>query len=773
MPVLFAHPIYWWLRQRTRDDQELLADAAAADGRVDYAETLLSWARGAPDRPRRAVAGSLALWERPSQLKRRIVMLLDRDFRVEPTCPRRWGLGVRAGTALAVLALSFTTFRPSVVGADPPGSTAAPQAGQKPDPKASQGTESGATVRVLDPDGQPAAGARVYREPGAAVPLTQTGPDGSFRLSPDDVKAAREGDARFVVMAEGCGPAFVDRSVVDGEKVLRLVKDDVPIRGHVIDTQGRPVAGATVQLVSILWSPVGKLDDWLDVLKREKVAYPVQYRMLRVWPSDDIRSLFPAVTTDPKGLFTLKGVGRERIAALLISGPGVETRFEFVATREMPAVTVADFDRLPPQSNVTYHGAAFDLVAGPGLEIVGTVRDKDTGKPLTGATVQTRTTWGHPLSFLETTTDAEGRYRLAGVPRISSRDQQVVLATVKDGPPYLPSAQHVGDGRESGPIRKDFALKRGVLARGRVTDQSTGKPIRATLSYYILQDNPHLKDYPGYSMVQRQRWFFTNENGDFQIAVIPGRGILGARAGNDSYRLGVGIDKIKGLKREPSKSVPALPHDLIPGNYNTLVEIDPKAEDESVRADIELDPGRTLKGKLVGPDGEPVAGALVMGAEDFFQTWSGQPLPSADFEVHSLGTRDKRGLLFYHEGKQLAGAYVVKPDEKSPVTVQLERCGALTGRLVDGGSRSRAGAQMTCNRPLVSEDSRFKEGSLPSPIPIDKDGRFRVSGLVPGLKYSLTLWKGRSSRMIDGDVAKDVIIKAGETRDLGDIKVGE
>ena len=68
---------------------------------------------------------------------------------------------------------------------------------------------------------------------------------------------------------------------------------------------------------------------------------------------------------------------------------------------------VADFDRLPPQSEITYHGAAFDHVAGPGLEIVGTVRDKDTGKPLAGVTVQTRTTWGNPFSILKTTTDAE------------------------------------------------------------------------------------------------------------------------------------------------------------------------------------------------------------------------------------------------------------------------------------------------------------------------------------------------------------------------------
>jgi WD40 repeat protein len=123
MAVLFAHPVYWWLRRRSREDQELLADAAAADGRGDYAEALLAWARQMPERPRLAAAGSLALWERPSELKTRILMLLDRDFCLEPTCPRRWGLGVRGGMTLSVLALSVLTLRPAAVavGAGPSG----------------------------------------------------------------------------------------------------------------------------------------------------------------------------------------------------------------------------------------------------------------------------------------------------------------------------------------------------------------------------------------------------------------------------------------------------------------------------------------------------------------------------------------------------------------------------------------------------------------------------------------------------------------------------
>ena len=49
--VLYAHPLFWWLRRAVRNDQECLADAAAAGpSRHDYAEELLRWARLCPRR---------------------------------------------------------------------------------------------------------------------------------------------------------------------------------------------------------------------------------------------------------------------------------------------------------------------------------------------------------------------------------------------------------------------------------------------------------------------------------------------------------------------------------------------------------------------------------------------------------------------------------------------------------------------------------------------------------------------------------------------------
>ena len=56
--------------------------------------------------------------------------------------------------------------------------------------------------------------------------------------------------AQIAAAAPGFAMAWVDAGslVKGGEATLRLVRDDVPIRGRVLDTQGRPVAGATVQL---------------------------------------------------------------------------------------------------------------------------------------------------------------------------------------------------------------------------------------------------------------------------------------------------------------------------------------------------------------------------------------------------------------------------------------------------------------------------------------------------------------------------------------------
>lgn len=112
LPLLFAHPLLWWLRRAIRVDQELLADAlAAGDDRHIYAETLLALVRNSMGPSRIFVSAAVGIWEGPSQLSRRITMLLDDTFRIHPSGSRRWklqafGLMLVLGAACSLLTLT-------------------------------------------------------------------------------------------------------------------------------------------------------------------------------------------------------------------------------------------------------------------------------------------------------------------------------------------------------------------------------------------------------------------------------------------------------------------------------------------------------------------------------------------------------------------------------------------------------------------------------------------------------------------------------------------
>ena len=71
------------------------------------------------------------------------------------------------------------------------------------------------------------------------------------------------------------------------------------------------------------------------------------------------------------------------------------------------------------QSRTTYHARRFEYAAEPTRPIEGVVRDKDTGKPIAGVTIQSDKFAGTNTSgdgSVRTVTDQDGRYRLMGMP---------------------------------------------------------------------------------------------------------------------------------------------------------------------------------------------------------------------------------------------------------------------------------------------------------------------------------------------------------------------
>jgi RNA polymerase sigma factor (sigma-70 family) len=630
--------------------------------------------------------------------------------------------------------------------------------------------------QVLDPEGKPFAGAKLYLLDNAAAgkpPAVRavTAADGHFRfaVAERDVRLnygyADSWQAVFLVAtAEGHGAAVSKVGKPGGaeERTLRVVKDDVPIRGRVIDLEGRPVAGATIRVDSLRLPVKDDLTAFLDALRVAKDGFPAENEHLTALYNPGVGGLFPEVTADRDGRFQLRGVGRERVVGLTIGGPTIETRQVRVRTRPGELIQRLAWKDFPKGDVLAYYGATFDHPGRPTQPVVGVVRDKDTGKPIPGAVVKSEALAGnyvHGRDFIRTTADKDGRYRLVGLPKGQGN---VIKAAAPDGQPYLSAERSVPDGTGVETVTVDCELKRGVWVEGKVTDKGTGKPVPARVEYFVFADNPHLKGVAGLAVHQN---LHTEADGTFRFIGLPGRGLVAARGDGDRHLVGVGAEK---YEKEPGLGTLKTSPPCASVGYHRLVEVEVAPGADAVTCQVVLDPGRTLTGTVLGPDGQPLAGARAFGLHSyaFSSYWSREPLPTAEFTAYGLGEGRPRRLLFLHEGKKLGGTLLVRGDEKTPVQVKLEPWGAVTGRLVGVGGLPRAGADLRLD-PVGDKLSNTDYASHPTrSFHADKDGKFRIEGLVPGMKYAL----GVVEKGVYYD-ALDFSVRSGETKDLGEVQV--
>src|SRR5207253_2984475 len=147
-----------------------------------------------------------------------------------------------------------------------------PAAGGKPETKPAR-AEAPSKVecrgRVLDPEGKPVAGAQVRlvssRMSSRGVweshrsPIARADAGGRFSLTftPPPEEDERRPRNRFagtlLASAAGFGPGWV--RVSSGEDLadvtVRLVKDDVPLEGRVLDLEGKPIQGVRVEVIRL------------------------------------------------------------------------------------------------------------------------------------------------------------------------------------------------------------------------------------------------------------------------------------------------------------------------------------------------------------------------------------------------------------------------------------------------------------------------------------------------------------------------------------------
>jgi beta-lactamase regulating signal transducer with metallopeptidase domain len=794
LPVLYLHPLYWWMRRRVRLDQELLADGAASGpNRTAYAETLLNWARSTVGPRREQWAGALALIKRPSELHRRIAALLDPRWNPEARCPRIWRISAWGLILVAALGLSFGTLRPGVVAA-----------ASAPDAVKTESQAADAIVfrgRVVDPDGRPFSGARLYlnyyrwEAQDRHQPVRATSDrEGRFRFAVARTDFDRPHiepwqNARVVAFADGYAPSGSDSEAYDHDRELtvRLARDDVPVTGRLVDLEGRPIAGATIRVASISTAPGGDLAPWIAaVAAREGTLNDLAFRYLKDIraPQSDRLPEMPPVTTTPDGRFMIRGIGRERLADLIVEGPTIRTLEASVMTRKGESVRVPMFGRRKDEWFKVYHAARLELTAPPSRPIEGIVRDRDTGAPIPGVTIRSDRLADLDLvnnQLIKTKTDASGRFRLTGMPL--GKGNEVVIAPPEDQP-YLASHRKLDELTAAGPLRVEFVLKRGVWVEGKVTDKATGKPAFCMFRYAAAKDNPYLAEAPGfgdlfwngdYSDITEAR-----PDGTYRIAALPGRGILAAHT---DFTIYPSVESLSGSTPDTNDFVPH----IYQGTPFAEVSIEPGRP--APRCDLALVPARQVEAIVLDPEGRPLADAYVSGQWPHYGWF--RPLESAQFTVWGLTApkpltlagmfkaRDldamasmvmpekPRFLLGQHDGRKLAGWSMVTAETKGPVQIRLQPWATVSGRLLDRAGDPRPHYVL---RPHVVDRLRLRDGWIehrPDRITTDGAGRFRIEGLVPGLRYRLTLENADGVNTLRGtEIAP---LRPGEDRNLGDV----
>jgi hypothetical protein len=321
------------------------------------------------------------------------------------------------------------------------------------------------------------------------------------------------------------------------------------------------------------------------------------------------------------------------------------------------------------------------------------------------------------------------------------------------------------------PVTVDFALKRGVLIRGRVTDKETGRPVPALVEYFAFRDNPHLRETPGLLSDRRANshgGVRTAKDGSFTLLGLPGRGLVAAKAADRKeegrYIMALGADQIRGPRKGDSFSTE--PHTCDAPQFNTLVAVNPAKDAGSIVCNFVLDPGQTVTGTIVDPDGRPVNGARIDSIGGvWFQV---QDLPTAPFRIPGVDPKHPRAFYFRHRGRDLGAAVLLKGDEPMPVTVRLQKCATITGRLVDSDGLPYAGAWIMgyIHKGQLNINNGGFGGGFHGVWTTGKDGRFRIEGVIPGLKVGL--WAGKRPSIFDQHLVPELTLKAGEVKDLGD-----
>ncbi|HEX5715070.1 MAG TPA: carboxypeptidase regulatory-like domain-containing protein [Thermoanaerobaculia bacterium] len=370
------------------------------------------------------------------------------------------------------------------------------------------------------------------------------------------------------------------------------------------------------------------------------------------------------------------------------------------------------------------------IVLGSGTTVTGRVVDEG-GNPIEGAEIlMTDVEIPDPGGLVQTTSEATGAFT---IPHLIPGSFQIFARRAGHAP-----ASRAGVVVPEGDTRVDvgeIVLKGGSAIEGRVTDAS-GRAV----------EGAEVRTYSDQGLIDPRKAFAEEEPPP------------DARSGPD------GLFRIEDLERGRRYTVtvwhPAHPREAVP-------DVEAPTADPVL---IELQPARTLSGRVVGPEGEPVPDAEITAVLTFgLGGRSHLPLARTDSAGEFQGSDLKPGLLDlqvtargYRE-TWWKGVQVPQDRDPEPVTITMER-----GSVLEIRARDREGNPLSDVRVLVwptnPPERAWPRHPFGRPI-TDGDGLARFDDLAPG-EYTVSgMTSGRSAeanvRLGSGTTRVDLLFEHG------------
>jgi hypothetical protein len=442
----------------------------------------------------------------------------------------------------------------------------------------------------------------------------------------------------------------------------------------------------------------------------------------------------------------------------------------------------------------------------PAQILTGRVTYADTGKGVPHAPLGVMSGQGRIGILSDFETDAEGRFRVNPPPADRSFN---VTAFPPQGQPYLIATNRLEWPKGAIEQSLDLALPRGALIRGKVTEEGSGKPVSgATVDFTARAEQQNRQ---GRVPVN------TASDGSFQLGAEPGPGYLFIRGPSEDFVLAE-IGNRALLQGQPGGT-------RIYSHAHIGLDLKPGIDTKEIH--LTLRRGVTVKGQLVGPDGQPVRDAWIFSRivldprQGASRSWNGaiqRKVRNGRFELHGLDPdvetpvyfidpKHKLGAIVNLSGKSIAlmtianrtgrvavGATIAFSDEseaRGPITVRLEPCGAAKARVVDpegkplagrlprdiiismvvtpGPPRGRAAEQAGLLFAEEADLTRVDSINYERELVCNTEGRLTLPVLIPGATYRFIDYT--AGREAVPQVRKEFTVKPGETIDLGDVLV--